>query len=119
RFGPVYFELSELIGISPRQYLSIEPAVRQDGLVVDGEVISLIPENTPKLRDAVDRLLAPSPRRPAAPVTVHARIAAVAARARTAANELVALYESCRDRQGRELIVEIATELRIILMQPH
>jgi len=119
RFGPVYFELSELIGISPRQYLDIEPAVRQDGLVVDGEVISLIPENTPKLRDAVDRLLAPSPRRPAAPVTVHARIAAVAGRARTAANELVALYESCRDREGRELILEIATELRLILMQPH
>ena len=118
RFGPVYFELSELIGVSPRQYLSIEPAVHQDCLVVDGEAISLIPENAPKLRDAVDQLLAPAPRRLATPVTVHTRIAAAADRARTAANELVALYQSCRDREGRELILEIATELRLILMQP-
>ncbi len=35
-----------------------------------------------------------------------------------AANELVALYGACRDREGRELILEIATELRLILMQP-
>jgi hypothetical protein len=118
RFGPVYFELSELIGVSPRQYLAIEPAVHEDRLVVDGEAISLIPENTPKLREAVDQLLAPPQRRPATPVTLHTRIAAAAERGRAAANELVALYESCYHRDDRERIVEIATELRIILMQP-
>ena len=26
RFGPIYFELSQLIGLSPQQYLAIEPA---------------------------------------------------------------------------------------------
>src|ERR1035437_2176366 len=53
RFGPIYFELSQLIGISPQQYLAIEPAVREDSLVVNGEAVSLIPENAPKLLAAV------------------------------------------------------------------
>src|ERR1035438_9549514 len=29
RFGPIYFELSQLVGLSPREYLSIEPAIRE------------------------------------------------------------------------------------------
>ena len=69
RFGPVYFEVSQLIGISPRQYLSIEPAIREHKLLVDGEAISLIPENAPKVIEALGQLLLESRRikRPAAP----------------------------------------------------
>ena len=57
RFGPIYFEISELIGLSPRQYLAIEPALREQGIVLNGEAISLLPENAPKVLEAVGQLL--------------------------------------------------------------
>jgi hypothetical protein len=57
RFGPIYFELSQLVGLSVRQYLAIEPAIREDSLIIDGSAISVIPENAPRILEAVDRLL--------------------------------------------------------------
>jgi hypothetical protein len=121
RFGPIYFELSELLGISVEQYLTIEPAVRDDSLVVDGAAISVIPENAPKLVEAVGQLLSQSQhaKRPgAAPQTLRTRVAALTSRGRAIANQLVALYGSCRSERDREFILEAATELRLILMQP-
>ena len=121
RFGPAYFELAQLTGISPEQYLAIEPAVREDGIVVDGETLSLIPENSPRLLEAVDRILSQSggpPLRDRSPLTLNARVADLAARGRAIANQLVELYSACPTRSGRDLIVEVATELRLILMQP-
>jgi hypothetical protein len=121
RFGPIYFEISELIGLSPRQYLAIEPALREQGIVVNGEAISLIPENTPKVLEAVGELLRESRRhKPPArqPVTLRERVIDVTNRCRQLVNELVALYESSPSARDRELILEYATELRLILMQP-
>jgi hypothetical protein len=34
------------------------------------------------------------------------------------ANQLVALYNSARSERDRELVLESATQLRLILMQP-
>ena len=120
RFGPIYFELSQLVGISPRQYLAIEPAVREDSLLVDGEAISLIPKNTPKLLEAVDQLLRqpPHPAPAPTPQTLCARVVDLASRGRAIANQLLDLYNASHSARDRELILEIATELRLILMQP-
>jgi hypothetical protein len=121
RFGPTYFEISQLVGISPRQYLAIEPVLREHSVLVNGEVISLIPENAPKVLEAVGQLLreARRPRRTAGPPeTLHTRVADLGNRARTIANQLVALYNSARSERDREFILETATEIRMILMQP-
>jgi hypothetical protein len=121
RFGPVYFELSQLAGISPRQYLSIEPAIREHKLLVDGEAVSLLPDNAPKVLDAISQLLRESRRtkRPAAPPeTLRTRVAALTSRGQAIAAELLALYNASRSAADRELIQESATELRMALMQP-
>src|ERR1039457_392223 len=121
RFGPIYFELSQLVGLSPEEYLAIEPAVREHSLLVDGEAVSLIPDNAPKLLEAVGQLLHKSRRakhRALPPETLRARVADLTRRGRAIANQLVALYNSCHSERDRELILEAATELRMILMQP-
>lgn len=120
RFGPIYFEITQLIGLSPRQYLAIEPVVRENSLLVNGEAVSLIPDNAPKLLEAIGEVLNQSrrKRRTRPPETLHARVAKLTARARAIANQLVALYNSSSSARDRELILESATELRMILMQP-
>jgi hypothetical protein len=123
RFGPIYFEITQLIGLSPRQYLAIEPVVRENSLLVNGEAVSLIPDNAPKLLEAIGEVLNQSrrkrrERRTRPPETLHARVAKLTARGRAIANQLVALYHSSCSARDRELILESATELRMILMQP-
>jgi hypothetical protein len=121
RFGSIYFELSLLVGITPKEYLVIEPAVQDNALIVNGEAISLIPENAPRILEAVSQVLhkPARPRRAAAPPeTVRMRIAGIGNRAKALANQLVALYNSSRSARDRELILETATEIRLILMQP-
>jgi hypothetical protein len=121
RFGPIYFELSQLVGLSVKQYLAIEPAIRQDSLIVDGAAISVIPENAPKILEAVGRLLNESPagRRPLQrPESFRERVADLTSRGSVIANQLVALYNSARSERDRELVLESATQLRLILMQP-
>ena len=121
RFGPVYFEISQLIGISPRQYLSIEPAIREHKLLVDGEAVSLIPENAPKVLEAVGQLLFESrrTRRPAPPPeTLRTRVADLTRRGNAIAAQLLALYNASHSAADRELIQESATEIRMALMQP-
>jgi hypothetical protein len=121
RFGPTYFEISQLVGLSPRQYLAIQPVLLEHSVLVNGEAISLIPENAPKVLEAVGQLLRETrrtkPREPA-PETVRARAADLTRRGRIIANQLVALYNSSRSERDREFILESATELRLILMQP-
>jgi hypothetical protein len=56
QYGPLYFELAEMTGITAASYRKIAGAIQQDGIHVDGEVIALIPENTHRAIDAVARL---------------------------------------------------------------
>jgi hypothetical protein len=118
RFGPVFFELSELTGISAGQYPAVEPAIQQDSLLIDGQAISLIPDNAPKLIEAVDRLLARARRPARTPKSPGAILADLAARGRLIVNQLVELYDSTYSAADREAILEVATELRLILLQP-
>jgi len=118
RFGPVFFELSELTGISAGQFPAVQPAIQEDSLHIDGQAISLIPDNASKLIEAVDRMLARAPRPPRTPQTPGARLADLAARGRLIVRQLVDLYDSTHSAGDREAILEIATELRLVLMQP-
>jgi hypothetical protein len=121
RFGPTYFELSQLLGITVEQYRTIEPAVRDHSLHVDGAAISVVPENAPNLQEAVGHLLSQSPRtrrRSVPPETLRARAAELSRRGRDLANQLVALYNSAHSDRDREFILESAMEIRLILMQP-
>jgi len=120
RFGPVYFELSQLVGFSPQEYLAIEPAVREHALLVNGEAVSLIPDNAPKLLEAVGQLLHKSrrhPRRDSPPESLRTRVDHLTCRGRDIASQFAALYNTHRSDRDRELILEAATQLRLLFMQ--
>ena len=55
-FGANYFELAQLMRISPEGYRAIEPAVRDGALHHEGEVIEFDAENSRKLAAAVAQL---------------------------------------------------------------
>jgi hypothetical protein len=55
-FGASYFELAQLMRISPEGYRAIEPAVKEGALHHDGEAIEFDPENSRKLAAAVAQL---------------------------------------------------------------
>ena len=53
-FGASYFELAQLIRISPEGYRAIEPAVKDGALHHEGEAIEFDAENSRKLADGSD-----------------------------------------------------------------
>ena len=55
-FGAAYFELAQLMRISPETYRAIEPAVKDGALVHNGEAIEFDAENSGKLAAAVAQL---------------------------------------------------------------
>ena len=55
-FGPAYFELAQLTGITVEAYRAIAPAVKDDALHFEGQAIALLPENAEKLAAAVKSL---------------------------------------------------------------
>jgi hypothetical protein len=57
-FGDAYFRLSEVMRISTVSYRRIESKITPEGLEIDGETIPITPENAPKIRSAVNALLA-------------------------------------------------------------
>src|ERR1700674_6001783 len=93
-FGPVYFELAQLTGITPAAYRLIAPAVQSDGIHLGGEVIALIPENAERAAEAVARLLAEAEAKAAPAPNVAAQLAALARRGRQMASAFAALAES-------------------------
>src|SRR5437588_8513662 len=52
-FGPAYFDLAQLTGISPDEYRAVAPAVKDQAVHLNGQVIALLPENSGKLAAAV------------------------------------------------------------------
>ena len=61
-FGPAYFDLAHLTGISPAEYRAIAPAVKDHAIHHGSEVIALAPENAQKLAAAVAELRAAAPK---------------------------------------------------------
>lgn len=76
-FGPAYFELAQLVRISPRAYRQIAPAIRDGALLVEGEAIGLNVENARRLTAAVAELRRAAPKqrkKPKPPLEMHKRI---------------------------------------------
>jgi hypothetical protein len=76
-FGSAYFELAQLVRISPRAYRQIAPAIRDGALVVDGEAIGLNMENARRLTAAVADLRRATPKpvkKPKPPLAMPERI---------------------------------------------
>jgi hypothetical protein len=55
-FGPAFFEVAQLTGITAEEYRAIAPAVRKDGIHLGTEVIALLPENAERVAETVLRL---------------------------------------------------------------
>ena len=67
-FGPGFFELGQLIRITPREFREIAPSVKDGSLHADGEAIALVPANTEKIEAALEtmRQAAAPPQKPGA-----------------------------------------------------
>ena len=57
KHGPPIFHLMQITRITAADCPVIAPHVTADGLMLDGEVIALLPENAGRLAEAVSRLL--------------------------------------------------------------
>jgi hypothetical protein len=55
-FGPDYFEVAQLTRITPEQYRTIAPAIREKNIHVNGQAIALLPENSDRVTAAVAEL---------------------------------------------------------------
>ena len=73
-FGPEYFELAQLTGISPAEYRAIAPAVKDEAVHCGDEAIALLPENAEKLAAAVAQLRASAPVPARKPLSVEQRL---------------------------------------------
>jgi hypothetical protein len=58
QFGKPYFDLMEIAPISADKYRAIAPAVSDQGIEIDGEVVPLTAENALRIRKAVESLRA-------------------------------------------------------------
>jgi hypothetical protein len=60
-FGPAYFNLSQIVRITPEDYRQIVPAISDEGITFGDEKIAISPENSQKLVEAVNELRAAIP----------------------------------------------------------
>jgi hypothetical protein len=75
QFGPGFFELHQLIRISPAVYRSIEPSVKDGALHFEGEAIALDPANSEKIVAAVAGLRRSAPpKQPPPPPPLEERL---------------------------------------------
>lgn len=56
-WGPAFFTIRQLTHVRVRDYESVAPAIKEDALTVDGEVIKLLPENSEPLTAGVMKLV--------------------------------------------------------------
>jgi hypothetical protein len=77
-FGPEYFEIAQLMRISPNGYRAIAPAVKDGALHHNGEAIEFDAENSRRLAAAVSELRGSKPAKKQKPqLAMHERIAAL------------------------------------------
>ncbi len=53
-FGAAYFQISEIVPVSPETYRRIAASVRQEGIEIDGEVVPITQENAPRIRHLLE-----------------------------------------------------------------
>jgi len=73
-FGEGFFKVSQLTRISPATYRAIAPAVREDALHLNGEVIELRPENSRQVAQVVARHRRVNGKAPARPLDAYDRL---------------------------------------------
>jgi len=77
-FGAAYFELAQLISITPDTYRALVPSIRDGALHLNGAIIELVPENSLRLAAAVAALRRPGqPGKPRRQLQPHQRLAAL------------------------------------------
>jgi hypothetical protein len=111
-FGPGYFEMAQLIRISPDTYRAIAPAVRDRALHCNGRTIELDPRNAQEVAAAVAELRRQAPpRKPARQVEMHRRLAALDKRC----SAIVAEFEeiSRKERCGEDWLLFTAVVSRV------
>jgi hypothetical protein len=55
-FGEAFFKLAQVARVSPEFYRVIAPAISDDGIEIDGETLAFVPENAPRIRQAIRSL---------------------------------------------------------------
>jgi hypothetical protein len=55
-FGPGYFDLSQVVRISPETFRRIGGAVSDAGIEIEGEIVPIRPENSQRISEAVEAL---------------------------------------------------------------
>jgi len=118
-FGPIYFELAELVGITPEQYRLIEPCVRENAIHVGAEAIALIPTNSATIAAAISQILQPRPSqphsRPLGSDKFRAELARLDRNGRVLAARYERLYNSLPSARDREVLCESIHDLRVLL----
>lgn len=106
-FGPEYFELAQLTGISPAEYRAIAPAVKDEAVHCGDEVIALLLENAEKLAAAVAQLRASAPTPPRKPLSVERRLRRLEREACKLAGALSALIPAANSLAERAWLASI------------
>ncbi|SPF47926.1 conserved hypothetical protein [Candidatus Sulfopaludibacter sp. SbA4] len=57
-YGAAYYQLKEVIRISPETYRQLMPRIQDEKIEISGEWVPIVPENAALIRDAVNRLRA-------------------------------------------------------------
>jgi len=57
-FGAEYYQLKEVIRISPETFRQLQPKIQDQKIEISGEWVTIVPENAALIRDAVNRLRA-------------------------------------------------------------
>jgi hypothetical protein len=70
--GPNYFQLSQIVRISPADYRQIAPAINDAGIDFGDEQIPISPENSHKIFEAVNALRSALPPKEEAPTGIAA-----------------------------------------------
>jgi hypothetical protein len=109
-FGPEYFELAQLTGISPAEYRAIAPAVKDQAVHCGEQVIALLPENAEKLAAAVAELRAAAPKR-AEPSGEH-RFELLERKTGRLVEEFRAMYRTTEEAGDRLRIVALLDAAR-------
>jgi hypothetical protein len=104
-FGAGFFKVAQLTRISPETYRAIAPAIREDALHLNGEVIELSVENSRKVADAVARLR--SVKKPARQMATHIRLGELEEQCMAMVAELREI--SRKERSGENWLLFTAT----------
>jgi hypothetical protein len=100
-FGEGFFKVSQLTRISPETYRAIAPAVREDALHLNGEVIELSAANSRQVVEAVARVRRVKP--PARRIDEHERLQEIDERLMSIVDVLLNL--SFEDRSGEDWLL--------------